>query len=80
MEKSVQNPRSVILYPVFIPAVILVVLMVIGTISSPDLAAELFTDTLNFVTRTFGWFYMLTVAFFLLFVVVIAFSRWGKSN
>src|SRR5690554_6947356 len=78
MEKSSQLPRSVILYPVFIPAVVAIFLMVIGTISQPELAAQFFTDLLNFITRTFGWFYMLAVAFFLLFIVIIAFSRWGN--
>lgn len=78
MEKSSQLPRSVILYPVFIPAVVAIFLMVIGTISQPELAAQFFTDLLNFVTRTFGWFYMLAVAFFLLFIVIIALSRWGE--
>jgi len=77
MEKPSRLPRSVILYPVFIPAVLAIFLMVIGTISQPDLAAQFFTDLLSFVTRTFGWFYMLAVAFFLLFIVAIAFSRWG---
>ena len=78
MEETARRPRYVILFPVFIPAVVLVFLMVVGTISKPDLAAEFFSSMLTFVTRTFGWFYMLSVAIFLLFMVAIALSRWGR--
>lgn len=71
-------PRSTILLPVFAPAVIVTLLLVIGTLSNPTLAGELFADTLAFITRTFGWFYMLAVAMFLLFIVSIAISRFGN--
>lgn len=67
----------VISIPVFAPAVIVAILLVIGTISNPELAGKLFADMLAFVTLQFGWFYMLAVASFLMFLVVIAFSRWG---
>lgn len=77
---SAKPPRMpyVILFPVFIPAVVLIALMVIGTVSQPDLAAQFFSDLLSFITRTFGWFYMLSVACFLVFVVLVAASSWGK--
>src|SRR5690554_7157592 len=78
MEKTAKQPRHMILFPVFIPAVALVFLMVVGTISKPELAATFFSDMLLFVTRTFGWFYMLSVAIFLVFIVSIALSRWGR--
>src|SRR5690606_36827576 len=65
-------------YPVFIPAVVVTLLLVIGTMSNPEHAGEAFSTTLAFFTRTFGWFYMLSVVFFLLFVVGIAFSKWGQ--
>ena len=68
----------IILFPVFIPAVVLIALMIIGTVSKPELAAQLFSELLAFITRTFGWFYMLSVACFLVFVVIVAVSSWGK--
>ncbi|WP_228144963.1 BCCT family transporter, partial [Acinetobacter baumannii] len=34
---------------------------------NPELAGELFDSVLAYITRTFGWFYMLSVAFFLVF-------------
>lgn len=67
----------VILLPVFAPAVIVAVLLVIGTISNPEKAGALFARMLSFITLQFGWFYMLAVASFLIFLVIIAFSRWG---
>ncbi len=70
--------RSAILLPVFLPAVIVVFLLVVGTVSNPEMAGEAFAHTLSYITRTFGWFYMLAVAFFLVFVVSVALSRWGR--
>ena len=41
MESNAQKaPKSTILLPVFLPAMIVIVLMVIGTISNPELAGE----------------------------------------
>ena len=67
-----------ILVPVFVPAVIVIFLMILGTLSDPQLAGELFAQTLTIITVNFGWFYMLSVAIFLVFIVTIAFSRWGN--
>lgn len=77
MTDATRAKTSTILIPVFVPAVVVIVLLVIGTISNPELAGELFSSTLAYITRTFGWFYMLCVAFFLVFIVSIAFTRWG---
>lgn len=70
--------RSTILLPVFIPAVTIILLLVIGTISNPKLAAQAFDSTLAWITETFGWFYMLSVALFLMFIVSVAASSWGN--
>ena len=70
--------HATILLPVFLPAVVVIFLLVLGTISNPELAGELFATALSFITRTFGWFYMLSVAIFLVFVVLVALSRWGN--
>src|SRR5690625_7855961 len=79
---SNQKPSagSTILLPVFLPAVIVMALLVIGTISNPTLAAEAFSATLAYIISTFGWFYMLSVAFFLVFIVSIALTKWGRSE
>ena len=73
-----KSSKSTILIPVFIPAVIVLLLLVVGTISDPELAGELFSRALTFTTTTFGWFYMLAVALFLMFIVVLAFSSYGN--
>ncbi len=75
-----QTPKSnnTVLIPVFVPAVVVIVLLVLGTVSNPELAGEVFASTLHYVTNTFGWFYMLAVAFFLLFIVGVALSKWGR--
>ena len=76
MKGKVQS--STILLPVFIPAVAIILLLVIGTISDPELAGEAFSSTLAWITQTFGWFYMLSVAIFLVFIVSVAASGWGN--
>ncbi len=77
MTDASRSATSTILIPVFVPAVVVIVLLVVGTISNPELAGEVFSSTLSYITQTFGWFYMLSVAFFLVFIVSIAFTRWG---
>lgn len=70
--------QSTILLPVFLPTVILALLLVVGTISNPDYAAQVFKDVLSWITVTFGWFYMLVVAILLVFFFIIAATRWGN--
>ena len=77
MTEQTSKAGSTVLLPVFIPAVIVIVLLVVGTISNPELAGEAFKAALAYVTNTFGWFYMLSVAFFLVFIVSMALTQWG---
>lgn len=70
--------HNAILFPVFLPAVIVIALLVIGTLSAPEKAGELFNWTLAGITDNFGWFYMLAVALFLIFIMGVAISRWGR--
>ncbi|MGM8908866.1 BCCT family transporter [Psychrobacter sp. 1U1] len=69
--------RSTILMPVFIPTAVVMVLLVIGASVNPQLASGLFAQVLGFTTETFGWFYMLATALFLMFIVILAFSPYG---
>ena len=71
-------PRSTILLPVFVPAAVIMLLLVIGTALNPEAAGALFSNVLAFTTETFGWFYMLAVALFLMFIIVLAFSSYGS--
>ncbi|MGM8897891.1 MULTISPECIES: BCCT family transporter [unclassified Psychrobacter] len=70
--------RSTILMPVFIPTAVVMVLLVIGASVNPQLASGLFAQVLGFTTETFGWFYMLATALFLMFIVILAFSPYGS--
>lgn len=70
--------KSTLLLPVFLPAIIVIALLIIGTISNPDAAGQLFETTLAGITERFGWFYMLAVAIFLVFIVGIAVTKWGR--
>lgn len=70
--------HSAILVPVFFPAVAVIALLVIGTLANPELAGEVFSDVLAWITADFGWFYMLAVAIFLVFIVSVAVSKWGR--
>jgi choline/glycine/proline betaine transport protein len=70
--------HDTILLPVFLPAVFVIFLIVIGTISNPSLAGNFFASILSFITTNFGWFYMLSVAIFLVFFVLVAVSKWGN--
>lgn len=73
-----KSVHSTIFIPVFVPAVVIALLLVIGTVSNPSLAADFFADTLAYIVRSFGWFYMLAVAIFLVFIVAVASSKWGQ--
>lgn len=74
---GIKRFAPVILLPVFAPAVIVAALLILGTIGNPELASQFFANALAFVTHQFGWFYMLAVACFLVFLVIISLSRWG---
>ncbi|RUO24388.1 choline transporter [Aliidiomarina minuta] len=78
MSRASPAAKSTLLLPVFLPAITVIALIIIGTISSPELAGEIFADTLSFITDTFGWFYMLSVAIFLVFIISIALTKWGR--
>src|SRR5690606_26502823 len=63
--------------PVFIGSGGLGVLFVAFAVSWPDAASTLFGAIQSWVIHTAGWFYILAVALFLLFVVILATSRYG---
>lgn len=70
--------QSTILLPVFLPTVIVALLLIVGTIADPVYAGEIFKSVLAWITVTFGWFYMLVVAILLVFIILIASSRYGN--
>ncbi len=55
-----------------------ILLFLIYAITFTDHATAFFNAGLDWIGNTFGWYYMLAVVAYLLFVVLIGFSRFGK--
>ena len=70
--------QATLLMPVAVPTIVVAALLIIGTISNPDAAGSAFSSMLAWITHTFGWFYMLAVAVFLIFILCVGFSSWGN--
>lgn len=70
--------QATLLLPVAVPTILVALCLIVGTTANPEYAGELFGQMLGWVTATFGWFYMLAVAVFLLFIIFVGFSRWGN--
>lgn len=64
--------------PVFFGAGGLSFLFVLFAVLAPKKAEAIFGAVQGWVIHSAGWFYILTVALFLLFVVILAFSDFGK--
>ncbi len=63
--------------PVFWISLTLIVAFVLFAITAPDTADSLFGDVHDWVTETAGWFYVLAVAGFLVFIIALALSAHG---
>jgi len=72
------NFKTTMLKPVFIPSVLFIILLVLFTMISPELANGTFSSVKNFIADKFGWLYMLSVGIFVLFVLFLAISPFGK--
>ncbi|MEQ9022117.1 MAG: choline BCCT transporter BetT [Pseudomonadales bacterium] len=64
--------------PVFIGAGGLCLLFVVFAVSMPNTAETVFSAMQSWVVHTAGWFYVLAVALFLIFVVILAMSDYGR--
>jgi len=65
--------------PVFWVAAILALVFIITTlVVGGDRMSEIFTATQNAISDSAGWFFILAVNFFLIFVLVIGFSKLGN--
>ncbi|HVL35015.1 MAG TPA: choline BCCT transporter BetT [Burkholderiales bacterium] len=63
--------------PVFFVSSVLALAFVIGAAAYPEPAGTLFGAAQSWVTESAGWFYVLAVAGFLVFVIALAFSGYG---
>jgi len=64
--------------PVFLGSAAVVILFVAFGASFSDLARQGFGAIQSFLVGTFGWLYILTATLLLIFVVFLAFSRFGR--
>lgn len=73
--KHSSKPR---LNRVFYISASLIALLVLFGALSPTLFAEVAGTVFTFTTRSFGWFYLLSVFLFVLFLIFLALSKYGK--
>ncbi|MBM9536518.1 BCCT family transporter [Desulfobulbus alkaliphilus] len=77
-EESTRKPRIQINPPVFLGSAGLIILFVVFTILDPGRAGELFSGIQGWIVHTFGWFYVLAMATFLIFVVLLGVFGYGS--
>jgi len=63
---------------VFITSALLILVLTALLIAVPEKAGEVLNVAQTWLTRSFGWYYMLVIGAYLVFVVVLAFSSFGK--
>lgn len=63
--------------PVFWPSAILIILFISVTLIVGEPMAEVFSSIQGAISNGGGWFFVLAVNFFLIFVLYIAFSKFG---
>jgi len=64
--------------PVFWPAAVLALLFIIITLVVGDPMGEVFSFIQNTISNNFGWFFILSVNFYLVFMLYFAFSKYGS--
>ncbi|WP_394133024.1 BCCT family transporter [Shewanella maritima] len=63
--------------PVFFSSVTLIVLMVLVCAIWPDQSGNIFKSVQSWFEETAGWFYILSVAIFMIFIMFVMVSRFG---
>jgi len=64
--------------PVFWPASVLIIVFITVTLIIGEPMEKVFSAVQDSISDTGGWFFVLAVNFFLVFVLYIAFSKYGK--
>ncbi|SET35430.1 choline/carnitine/betaine transport [Oceanobacillus limi] len=64
--------------PVFYISAIIILLLVIIGAALPEQFGDVAEALFNITTRNFGWFYLLAVFVFVLFLITISISKYGK--
>lgn len=74
-----ENQRaSVIDRPILMGGALVCLLFIAWTVIAPNTVAAVFSSILSVFTDKFGWFYLLVVSFFIVFLLFLALSKYGK--
>ena len=76
--QGVRIGRGMVAPAVFWPSLIVVGAFAIFGIFFPEAADTVLSSTQNWIVATFGWWYMLVISAFIMFVLVMSFSKYGK--
>lgn len=75
---SVTPPKILINAPVFISTALITISLVIFVSFFQEPANALFSSALSWISTQLGWFYILAVAGFLIFITLLTVSRYGN--
>ena len=64
--------------PVFFTSAITIIIIIVLTLMFKEGAQEAFTAIQDFVANSAGWFFILSVNIFLIFMIYLAFSKFGQ--
>ncbi|MEX1199148.1 MAG: choline BCCT transporter BetT [Methylophaga sp.] len=78
MSKAIAGGKAQINPPVFFGSAILILAFVIFGATFSEQAASVFSTSQSWIVDTFGWFYLLAVAIFLIFCLSLAISPYGQ--
>lgn len=78
MKNNTEQPPDGLNKVVFFVSASLILLFSFVTILFNEETNQFIVNVLDFVTRTFGWYFLLAATLYMVFVLFIAFSRYGK--
>jgi choline/glycine/proline betaine transport protein len=79
IQLDIGNTRFFDFHPqVFTISAVVVVGVILFSVLVPDIALGVYTDAKNWVTATFGWFLILVVNIFIVFMIYLALSKYGN--
>ena len=71
-------PRCTLSLPILVPSLIVIGLLLLTCSLAPDAAARFFGAGQSWIAQHFSWFYVLVVGLFLILLLVLAFSTYGR--
>lgn len=77
MKKTLMNNKNYI-GSVFWISIVITVIFVLWGAFAPDGLAKSSSILFDFTSNNFGWFYLISTAFFIVFCLYLAFSKYGK--